>query len=734
MNPFWPIDYLLPLWLLVAAIGVLAAWRSTEAAAPRLRIGLVALRTLALLLLGVLLLNPGAWDWPVEEQDSEWLGLIDRSASMDVEDGAGPTRWAGAVNALQAAWQAEPQPERVRLHPFSGSLEPRLHSVDAFTDVQPDGATTHILAALDEALEVYERSRTPLDGILLISDGHELGPAPAVDPALRARSLGAPILAVALGGDVERRDLSLAPVRRHAVGFVGQPLRLQARVMNANLGDIRPEIHLLGHEGERLQTKPVRLASNEETIVTFEVSVEEPGYQEYRIETPAWPGEVTVANNHVRLAASILEQPARVLFVEGAPHWDSKFLLQLLRAQPYVRVTTVHRITGDRFFLTETDEHLSEVEERSVFPATQAELNQYDVVIFGKGAEYFLDAQRLVLLQRYVATYGGPVLFARGKPYAGSFPELEPLEPLQWGGGARGPFRLRPTVAADGGGLLGPWLPSRLDSVWDDFPQVQHAHRVARLQPFTQVWIESVEDGASDASVPVLAVRRLGRGRTAVVNAGELWRWDFFPDQPHASELYQQFWTALVQWMGLQADYLPGQTYALALSQLTADPGQAVQATIRRRSVAEGTDAVAPPIRIVRGTETVRTLSPQAVPNEEAEWRAIFTMNEPGIYRVELGEEAQGARATLEVRSPPDELMDVSADPAFLEDLARRSGGELIDLSDVADVPARFRRAVAVEQTVEPEWHTHWDRWWWAGLLVGCLGAEWFLRRRNGLM
>lgn len=737
MNPFWAIDYLAPLWFLVLIACVAAGWVSSRGVGNRIRLGLTGLRTGALVLIGWIALNPGTWEWPSEVRESEWVILLDRSGSMEVDDGTGRSRWREAVSAATTAVEGEQHPTRARFYTFSDGLERRWEDLTALRAQSPDGPSTDILAALNQLLEEYERSRVRLDGILLLSDGRQIVPPPVVDPAVRARALGAPVYAVALGGDVERRDLYVQPIRRHFIGFAGQTVRLQAIVGNSHLGDIRPTIELRDDQGELLETQTLLIPNQTEKRIDFDVPAPDAAYQEYQIVAPEWPGEVTTANNAIRVAATFLDEPIRILFVEGIPHWDSKFLLQRLRTQPHMHVTTVHRVTTERFFMTEVDDAIGEATERAAFPSTLSELNHYDLVMFGKGAEYFLNPERIRLLRSYVEDRGGSLLFARGKPYGGTFPEMAALEPVQWGPALQRPFRWQPTAVAEGGGLIGGLLPGRADSLWQDVPGVSSAHQVAELQPFTQVWIEGRFADRRDETVPVLAVRRLGRGRSLVVNTENIWRWDFFPRETAIADFYQQFWTVLVQWMGVQSEFLPGQDMAIHVSHPVANQGQAIQAIIRRRP-AEIVEPIHPQIQISRGDQVVRTIAAQAVSEPEHEWRTIFTLPEAGTYRLDVISEEDpvesAARATVEILPPPDEFLDVSADPAFLEELTRRTGGSLLDLEELDTVAERFLPERTVEETMDPVWRTRWDRWWWALLAVGLLGGEWFLRRRNGLM
>jgi hypothetical protein len=69
----------------------------------------------------------------------------------------------------------------------------------------------------------------------------------------------------------------------------------------------------------------------------------------------------------------------------------------------------------------------------------------------------------------------------------------------------------------------------------------------------------------------------------------------------------------------------------------------------------------------------------------------------------------------------------------MMRTLAEISGGSVLSASEVARLPAIVRRWEAARQLAHRQ-RPVWDRWWViAGMLV-LLGAEWWLRRRQGLL
>jgi hypothetical protein len=125
------------------------------------------------------------------------------------------------------------------------------------------------------------------------------------------------------------------------------------------------------------------------------------------------------------------------------------------------------------------------------------------------------------------------------------------------------------------------------------------------------------------------------------------------------------------------------------------------------------------------------------------QWTGSFLETElSGDYAIEVKAQADGqplgeARARFLVFVEELELDNPAADPALLANLAtltKELGGEALAPEQFNELLERLRdRASRREVTVRAK-QTLWDRWPFLFLLVGLLSAEWFLRKRWGLV
>jgi len=745
MNPLLPMEQLVVLLAAVLIGGTILAWRSSTRLSPRARWAALISRCLALAALTAIALNFGHWQKPDADIKPRWCVMLDRSASMATADADGLSRWDAAVR-LAGQMEKEAGDRRdLDVLAFSDNVDGARQTAKSLAALAPDGRATDVCRALETVTQAGGVGGEKPVGIILLSDGRQT--ATESDPVLagmRARAQDAPILAVPFGQMKDVRDIAVKAARRLVIGFVGQPVRIRGDVTTRWSGEVNVAVRLLDGAGQTVATNEVRLPATGRGSVSFTVTPKQSGYASYRLQIAPWDGESDVRNNESAFEVNAMDRKIRVLLVEGVPYWDSKFLGQYLRKQPNMEVTAVYRTAPERFFKVDSA-GTPQSEPKSIFPDTAAELGAYDIVVFGKGAEYFLTPTRLSALKSFVADQGGSVVFARGRSYADQGGGLEDLEPVEWGGSSSVDCRLVPRGEGEDAGLFAGLLPGRDDSVWSRLPTVRCSQTSVGLKSFAQVLAEGRRIGSGDAAaqtVPLLVSRRYGKGMTVVMNVDGLWQWSFFPQAREAAGMYEELWSQLLLWVGTYSEFLPGHDYALHLGVSTAPPNMPVRVQVRRRGVSEA-GREAPRLRVTRGSEALQMMS-LASGERSDNWEAALTLSEPGLYRVTLvtapspvGQPSAAGElgALLQIQAPPGETDDVNPDPEYLAKLTAASGGSVLEAGALDDAMAQRERARVkqADQGSNVVWKPLWDRGWCLVIILAALATEWAIRRRNGL-
>lgn len=734
VNPLMPLEYLLLLGGLLLAATARLAWRTAAHCRPGKRLVLAALRLGATAMLLLVAANPGRWERSDAETGREAVVILDRSASMATEDAGGTgSRWQQAQSVASAVRHAAGRESTVVVHAAAAELDP--YSPEA----RPEGTATDLVGAGRTLLERYRGSGRQLEGILLVSDGRQTGGREARELAEHARAMDCPISVVPLGAAVAEPDLSVTMERRQYVALPGQRLTVSCTLHNDGLPGISPTLRLLDSAGVEHGRVAPQLADSGRHAVRLDVPDLAPGYHAFRMAVAPWPGEPRTANNTVAFAVLVPERKMRVFVAEGIPSWDTKFFLQLLRRQAFISVVSVSRVTSERYFDVRSDADAVRDSATAIFPDGLEELGQYDLVLVGRGAEYFLTEARLQGLREYVRDQGGCVLFFRGQPNQSPLPALEALEPVRWDMGVGGRSgQLRPTRAAETLGLFGDVLPGRDDDLWRSLPALRGVRQRAIPKDFAVVLMTAFAEDAR-AEDPVLVSRRFGKGQILTMDAEGLWQWDFFPVSERAQAIYATLWTQLLQWTVAAAEFLPGQHWGLRLSETSIRLGQPTHATITSRSREGAGQEVL--LRLLRDDmvehEQIVRVGTGAVPSAGCS----LLPRQPGLYRVALqaadGSQALGPCLSLAVQPLPDEGTTRSADPAFLEEVAKLSGGAVWQPAEAGrwvDALRQRREMAALGQPHRTVWEPWWTTWKALALIAALLSVEWLIRIRSGLL
>ena len=732
MNPVISSDYLLLLLAGAMALAGWWSWQSSEGISRFRRILLLGLRWAGLVGIALALFNPGHYYRTGGEQ-AELVVLLDRSASMAVRDADGDSRWNRIVRGVSAALSARHEGgPPVRIHTFSNHLEGMVTPEDlAKKRLVPDGGGTDIDGVCAAVLDPGANAAGLPSGIVICSDGRQVTPPRDRDFLARARADNIPIYALAVGTRVERNEFQLETERAYFLAFVGQTVGIPVKVENRHMGRAVVNLELTDAADRVLQTIKLETEDNRTETGFFSVKIERSGVQVFGIRWPAADQRVC-RNPRLQVAVTAIGEKLPLLLLEGRPGWDTKFLAQTLRQSSHIELTTVNRVGEGNFFTVKTDREERPLDPAAILSEDSGKPVPYRMIIFGKGAEYFLTPGRIAVLRQYLAA-GGVILAARGKPYAGKLAGYEELEPVIWGNPISDKFRWRPLAESGEGDIFGAYLPGAEAPVWRQLPLLGAATRITGLRPPALVLIQGDPVGVgADRSFPVLALRRYGQGLSVALNGDGLWQWSFMPTAPDREKFYRDFWMQLILWLAKSGDFLPGKDLALTLESTRVDPNESLALRIvsRRREL-----PAAPVIRVSRGEKTVREMATAA--SGEGVWQASLQLAEPGFYLVTAtvpgGGTALEVSRMIQVKTPPSETDNLAADPNYLEQLAHSTGGKLLTTAELTELVRHGNRAAWSGNGVL-QWQSVWDRWPWLVLILAAFSLEILIRRRSGLL
>ena len=778
-NWLWPVA-----GAIILGLGLLF-WSYRAAPAGPIRWLCFLLKLAGVVALALCLLEP-LWSGQRARPGANLFAVVaDNSQGLQIKD-RGQIRTRGELlrdllDPEHASWLGSLE-ENFELRRYS--FDARLQTSKDFSELTFDGRTSAIGGALRTLAERF-RGR-PLAGVLLLTDGNatDLHGAPNVTGL-------PPIYPVVLGRPEAIKDIAVQQVRVSQTDFEDAPVSIQADATAAGYSGDSIVAQVLDQSGKKVAEQTLRGRNDGEALAfRFQLRPETPGLSFYRLrvraqaemqlpDTPGKTQEATLANNSRVLVVNRGRGPYRILYVSGRPNWEFKFLNRAIQEDEQLQLAGLIRVAkrepkfnfigrpGEtsnplfRGFGNQAPEEVErydqpvlvrlntrdEFELRAGFPSTPEDLYNYSSVIVDDLEAEFFTPEQAALLQKFVSERGGGFLmlggmecFQQGKyqrtPIGDMLPVyLDRVEETK----PPGPLRLNLTRE----GWLQSWARLR-DNETDEKARLQSMapfqvlNRVREVKPGASV-IATVADSSGKAW-PALVVQRFGRGRTAALTLGDVWRWGLHDADAHRD--MDKAWRQLMRWLVTD---VPNRV-DLAIEPQPDDASGAVTLQIRARDPKfqpldnAGVSVEIQPVmsEAASGTAT-NSLRLQAEPSvkESGLYEITYVPRLTGGYKVtaavtnSTGVEVGRAEAGWSTDLAAEEFRSLTPNVALLEAIAKKTGGEIIPANQL-DAFARnlpHKHAPVMDSWTFPLWHTPAM----FGFALACLLGEWGLRRWKGM-
>lgn len=730
-----------PVWVLVALLVAAAValgwviWRRRRAIAPSMRGPRTAvvwmLQSLLVCLLLFLLWQPALSISTLRPQQNIVAVVIDDSKSMATrEDGRTreeqvmATLNGGLINSLKSKFQ-------VRLYRLGEHLE-RIESPDKLTASAP---ATHIGEGLQEVLA--DSATLPIGAVVLLSDGADNSGGIDLETISDIKRQHIPIHTVGFGRERMAHDIEVTDVQLPARSL--EKSRLEAQVTFHQWGLKGEKAHLTVRDsGKILAARDIVLAGDgaaQTETVLFNAG--DAGVKNLQFAIEPLAAEDNKLNNALTRVLYVDNAKPKVLYMEGEPRWDYKFIRRAVEDDKDLDLYCVVRTTQNKLYV-QVPPDAPPGELKDGFPTKVDDLFNYQAIILGTiEANYFTTAQQ-DLIQQFVDRRGGGLLFLGGHvSLADGGYEKEPFADLL-------PVRLpdhKSTFHRDP--ATAQLTPAGRDSLitriednpqanverWKKLPYLMDFQEAGQPKPGALVLAEMV---ASGHTLPLLITQKYGRGRTAVFATGGDWRWQML--QPVQDMSHEIFWRQLMRW--LVAD-TPTRVVTTVARPVIYDDGHVhLRAEVRDTTYLPTSDAQIQ-ARIVGpdgGAETI-DLHPDSI--EQGVYSADWDAAKPGSYVAEVtaarGQQELGRDViTFRREDGVAENFHLEQNRDLLEKLSSQTGGKYYrpnEVSRLGEDISYSDAGITVRETRDL-----WDMpiVFFVVLLLCC--TEWVLRRKWGVV
>lgn len=730
----------------------LCAMRPGLALPPRRRLTLVALRVLACLMVIFALLRPEVVRTKTETLRAALLVLLDSSKSMTVEDSlAGRSRWDAAVDLLEQSGDSLQRLARdndVLAYRFDETLTPLGDALDAPSG-EPTGEGTALGQSLDDLLRNEATER--LLGVVLLSDGAQRAVPPNdLAPQVAARRYameGVPIFPFAFGTPAggDRADLAIDDLVASESVFADTPTQVTGQLRVRGYANQPLTIRLLWEDADgQMQAVDAMQVTAGPTAAVYPISLEHTperlGEQKVQLAVEPRDGEVLTSNNSQSTFVTVREGGVNVLYLVGAkrigggPGVEQRFVRAALAASPDILVTRrvinyqPPEINLAKEFATK---------EYNVFLLDDVDRDAFDRETWGELAQRVWQGAGLMMT-------GGYHSFGSGGHDSGPMAGVLPVSPgkfdrQQFGEKLRqdvhvaGPVKMAP---AEPFGVRHPIMQigANLEEAWRALPPLTGANWFdrRRLKPNAVVLAEG--DGLEKP--PLLVASQPGRGRAIAFAGDSTWKWQMAGQ----GESHRRFWRQAILWLAQQDDS-KGNPVWLDLAARRVARGAPLELAVGANPPEENANQpVDFEVIVTRPDGSTQQASLSL--GEDGGQGLIRSTDQPGDYTVTVtgkqqDQELGAATARFVVPMTDVELDQPGAEPAVMSQLAQitsDAGGRALAPEELPELLAELAAQDPQVQEEVTARITHWDTWPFFLLLVAMLSAEWFLRKRWGLV
>ena len=741
LNPIWSWPFAL---LIAAALAGLVAWTYPARLAglgPFWRRLLMGLRVAIVLMALFAMLRPAIVFSETRKQSASLMILVDRSRSMLIRDEANSrSRWESLSEVLtdpktDAALKALSEDLEIKTYAFARDVSELARLDDA-----PDGEQSAIGAALDDVLRKNSAKR--IAGVVLLTDGAQRAASPRDLPPLsiaaRLRDLQVPVYGVGFGTEVpaeQARDLATRNLNAGPTVFVKNKMTVSGEVVQRGFAHEPIGVKLLfeTRPGEMNVVDAATLNSADadgalRAELAYVPSL--PGEYKVTLEATPKPGELVETNNAISTFVTVLKGGVNVLYLEGAPRFEQKFIRIALDGAPDIQVQWRGLRGGPQ---GEAD-----ADRRTWFVP-----GRFDVFILGDVDADLFARDELAELRKAVDAGAGLIMiggyhsFGPGgyseTPLAGVLPVAMDRLERQLGDIPRedrhqpAPVVMLPTERGEAHYVMRLGSQAANREIWQSLPPLEGANRLDKLARLAQVLAE-MPDGA-----PLLAAIDAGQLRTLAF-AGDttyLWRLHEKADQ------HTQFWRQVVLWLARKEEATEGRVW-VRLDRRRFASGQKVDLVAGAENAAgERIDGADYQVQI-EGPDGRNDAVPLHQIGGEMHG-SYFRADSPGDYRVRVtatkdGEMLGSDQARFLVYEQDLEMDNPAADLSLLQSLALQTEGKYLAPEEFIDFLNELRREPLNLEIEKYREVRLWDRWPFFLLFVALLTTEWVVRKRRGLV
>lgn len=683
------------------------------------------------------------------QEDNDVIFVLDGSQSMAYGE-AGSPRMSQALEAFASEpLKGIEKDYQVHHYLYADNAQP-LESFDSLPAPEPSSKLGESLLTI-----LQQASSQSIGAIILATDGVDTqSESGAIDPGVLSEiaAYGVPIHTIGIGRILIPEDLEIVGLEMPSNVLPNTIIKADISIRHDTAETARVKVYdgdryITAHEvklslpeqtqgslanpAEGFLLNPAEGSSSVSTITNTSIEFDAggQGFKNLRFVLDPLDAERNLENNTASQLLEVRNGRYRVLYVDGEPRWEYKFIRRALESDSTLDLNTLLWVSDNKFYRQGIDDASQLVDG---FPTSKEQLFDYDAIIIGSVAAPRFNIDQQQMIHDFVNERGGSLLMLGGRfgLSEGSWGNslIAQLLPARLKDVENSFIREQSQAQLTSSGIGSTMLKFTQDEnenldLWQTMPPLTDYQLLGDLKPAATALL-SLDNGD-----PLLVTQPYGKGKATIFATGASWRWQM--KLPASDDRHHRFWRQLVRSHVVSTrnkfDFkanVQGNRVELR-AQINDANFEAVNDVRVTALVSQDAD----------GTGQTQTIELKPVAGAPGTYRSVIPTNGSGVFYVDAiasqnEQIVDNARLAFSMPDDQSEFFNIRQNRDQLERLANLTGGQYWQADELEDLPLAISRSKAgiTEQSRDPLWNLPILFL----LLVALKLCEWLLRRQWG--
>jgi len=643
--------------------------------------------------------------------------------------------------------------QNTKIYKFSDILPPQAIEPDQISELKPTGSKTMLPDSLKAVLKKLRGHN--ISAFVIFSDGNFNGNKFSIDKAAAAAreegnvETGIPVFTIGVGSTEQPKDMEIVSVEASEMVLLGDIVQVEAIVSGKGFKGKEKKIFI--------REKGTKTPIAEETIRFSEdgkpeklrlgFSATKIGTIVYEVYIPNEKEELFSENNSHSLTVQVTKAKIKVLYVEGRPRWEYRFLKTMLQREKTIDPTILLQKTHNTLFLEGTKNAMDAIDG---IPEDDS-IKKYDVIILGDITSDIFQPSQYENLAKFVYEYGGGFMMIAGVEHSpASFEKVSPITKML-------PIIINPNTKDITARPIKeafklfhekeiteePILRLGYDAdssamIWEKLPGFYWHYQANGKKLGAEIIASHPFDLVDGDRTPIFAKQFYGKGRVFYSGIDETWRWR----KGIGDRYFHKFWNEVIRFLAEGKRMGKKGFFELTTDKNSYLLNEKVKISLKIK-VKELLSSVKDSSIIARiGKGRTEELSVTLTQNriKENEFVGEFAAVMPGSFEAWVEGLGAGVESItskpFEVKMPAVEYNTIARNDAKMKKLASLggAGGEYILLPDVNKLPEILSKHERNEKDIKENTRPMWNKLWVLMLFTLLLITEWVVRKLNRML